>query len=152
MKEVVAGFVPVPERGILTRDDLDQMCHFELDEFHNAYLASHATDKADGTGLYLVSVNPDGVRKASKDWLYVWHPRAVARALVERYELSEEEPEVSLRKFAQLLKDGRLVGHRCLVKQAETHALRVENLRKERDESMAERQFRLEEERIKKEC
>jgi len=147
-----AGFVPVPERGILTRDDLDQMCHFELDEFHNAYLSSHAISRSDGTGLYLVSVNPDGVRKASKDWLYVWHPRAVARALVERYELSEEEPEVSLRKLVQLLKNGRAAGHRCLVRQTEVYALRVENLRREHDESMADRQFRLEEERIKKEC
>jgi len=89
-------FVPLPALGITTREDMDRLCHFELDEAVNLYLHLYASSQPGGGKLYLAAVNPDGVREGRPraEWLYVWHPKDVALELKERFfseDLEEEQ-------------------------------------------------------------
>jgi squalene cyclase len=72
-------FVPVPERKIYTRDDLDVDClkvnTWEL----NKWLAAHrVADVNDLSDIYLVSVDPDGEQTKNNETCY-YHPKTKAR-------------------------------------------------------------------------
>jgi hypothetical protein len=78
MKNKGSNFVPDPDRGINTREDLETKCYPEIQEYLNAYLFQAAASH----GLTLVSVNPDGPFSDNSKMCY-WQPRWVASRLIK---------------------------------------------------------------------
>lgn len=76
-------FVPLPDLGLVKRDDVDRLCHFELDEAVNFFLWLHATPEPTEGWMFLAYVNIDGERngKPKADRLVSWYPRTLALTL-----------------------------------------------------------------------
>jgi len=137
------AFVADPALGICTRDDLDRLCHVELDEEVNTYLARFSN-----SGLQLVAVNPDGERHASRDRLCFWYPKLRALELKGRLvnpEMGSEEAK--FREHYRWLKDYRVAAYSCIKKQE----AQLEKVTREEAEAVA-RQQEFEWAQMKKGC
>lgn len=142
-------FVPDPARGIVEREDLDQKCHVELDEEINSYLGRHATkDPRNVVDLKLVAVDPDGIRKASRDALCFWHPKALALSLRDRLLFPETgSDEDKRRQLYQEIKDFRKMAYAMILKEEDEIKERAR-----REAEAAQQQFAWEEMLMKKDC
>jgi hypothetical protein len=142
-QSVVVELIPVPERGIYGRRDLDDQCLFELDEFTNSVLGEFATDDPGAVDkLYLVAVNPDGWRRASHDRLCCWAPKKLAQQLRDRI-LHDEEFDKYRQVFESIKRFRRKAWERL---QQEASA------RKEHESEMRRRQDVWEQEQLQKDC
>jgi len=75
MSKEGSKFIPDPNRGLLKREDLNRLCHWDVQEEVNTWLKKFATtDKTDHASLKLVAVNPDGDRRVPNYFLCFWHP------------------------------------------------------------------------------
>lgn len=126
-------FVADPHRGLRGREDLDRLCHAEVQEEVNSFLLRQSTHDPDNhTELKLVAVNPDGERRSENSYLCFWHPEVVALRLKNKLfhpEMGSDEDREAA-KFHEhygWLKDFRTIARGKVRLQAAHHELIEEN-------------------------